>query len=146
MTREPQAPDTIVSDEPEFGPAMSALTEKQRRFVLAMLADPFSNGAAWAKTAGYSVASNGHRVAACRMLRDPRIERAVFEVACSHLNSAGPALAVQNLLRIARDPKHSITARRWPSRGSSGFDPSRSSAVKFAVMHNATLIRRYGRV
>lgn len=94
------------TDEPELGPAMRSLTPKQRAFIMAMASDPKGTQADWAKAAGYATTSGSHEVAACRMLRDPRIEAAIFEVARSNLNTFGPMLAARGMLKIAADEKH----------------------------------------
>jgi phage terminase small subunit len=82
-------------DEPELGPAMSKLNEKQRRFVLAMLADPHGFQGSWAEAAGYSTKGDSHHVRACRLMQDPRIIAASQEVARQHLGGNGPVLAAQ---------------------------------------------------
>jgi hypothetical protein len=104
MTKQTTSP---VDTEPEeMGPAMRSLTPKQRLFVLAMLADPGGFQAGWAEAAGYSVKGDNHHVAACRMMQDPKIIAASQEVARQHLSGNGPALAVRNLLNIAKNEKH----------------------------------------
>jgi hypothetical protein len=101
------AAGTIDTKElPEMGPCMRALSEKQRMFVLAMLADPHGTQSDWAKAAGYSTKGDGHYVVGCRMMQDPRITAAMQEVAKQHLGGKGPALAVRNLLNIAGNEKH----------------------------------------
>jgi hypothetical protein len=95
-----------MSDEIEFrGPAMRALTEKQQRYVLAMLADPFGNPTKWARAAGYSDASGGAKVKAHYLSHDPRIEAAVQEVARTALNGRGPLLGLAVVMRAAANPK-----------------------------------------
>jgi hypothetical protein len=93
-------------DEPELGPAMSKLNEKQRRFVLAMLADPHGFQGSWAEAAGYSTKGDSHHVRACRLMQDPRIIAASQEVARQHLGGNGPVLAARNLINIAKNEKH----------------------------------------
>ena len=85
---------------------MAALTEQQRRFVLAMASDPFGSQADWARAAGYSDVKDGAKVRASNLIHSPAIEAAVFEVARSSMLTVGPILASQGLLRIAADPKH----------------------------------------
>ncbi len=94
-------------DADQYGPAMLELTEKQRKFVLAMAADPLGNATKWARTAGYSQESQGSiRVAGCKVLHDEKVQAAAREVAAAHLNLFGPILASTGLLRIAKNPKH----------------------------------------
>lgn len=91
--------------EPEWGPAMSALTEKQRRFVLAMAADPFGNATDWARAAGYSDVKEGAKVRGHGCMHSPKVEAAVLEFSRSMLGTVGPILATQVMLRAAANPK-----------------------------------------
>jgi phage terminase small subunit len=111
---------TSTSVEPEseeHGPAMRGLTERQRNFVMAALADPEGNPTDWARLSGYTDnGKTGIRVLAHRLMRDPRIEAAIVEIARSHFTTGGAALAANNLLRIARNEKHpNIMMRPSPS-------------------------------
>jgi len=90
--------------EGDYGPAMRALPVQQRRFVLAMTANPFGQQKEWAIAAGYEPARA--RITASELVHDPRIEAAVFEVSRAYLCTVGPILATAGLLRIARDRKH----------------------------------------
>lgn len=90
----------------EHGPAMRALTEQQRRYVLAQLADPFGNATRWAKAAGYSDTAGGAKVRAHANAHNPKIEAAVHEVARQYLNANGPLLGIAVAMKIARNPKH----------------------------------------
>ncbi len=89
-----------------FGPAMQALTDKQRLFVLAMLTDPTGDAAKWARTAGYSDTKEGAKVRGHEALSNPKVKAAAFEVARGQLDARGPVVAVEGLLRIAQRPKH----------------------------------------
>lgn len=93
-------------DEQPWGPAMAALTDLQRKYVLAMAVNPFATPTEWAMSAGYSQHSAGSRKAGHDCKRNPKIEAAVFEVAQSLLYTEGPMLAAAGLLLIARDQKH----------------------------------------
>jgi hypothetical protein len=95
-----------VEDLSGYGPAMLALGPKPRRFVLAMAADPFGSAASWARAAGYSDTGGAAKVRAHHLLRNPRVEAAVFEVGRSQLFGVGPILASAVLLRTAANPKH----------------------------------------
>lgn len=95
-----------MTDELEYGPAMAALTEKQRRFVLAMASDPFGSAAAWARAAGYSDKSEGAKVYGHYLLYSPKIEEAVLEVGRSMMTTVGPVLAAHAMLRAAANPRH----------------------------------------
>lgn len=96
-----------MSEVPQqFGPAMLALTEKQRLFVIAMAADPFGNPTSWARAAGYSDVKEGAKVRGFHTIHNPAVEEAVLEYARGQLNTLGPLLATFGMLRIARNPKH----------------------------------------
>lgn len=90
----------------ELGPAMRALNERQRKFVLAMASDPFGNASKWARAAGYSDKSGAARVRGHYLVYHPMIEAAAFEVAAGLMGSVGPILAAQGMLRAAANPKH----------------------------------------
>ena len=102
-----------MSDDPleQFGPAMAALTEKQRLFVLAMAADPLGNATKWAKAAGYADIDANPRVKGHLNLHNPKVEAAILEVSRSMLATVGPALATAGMIRLARNPKHPAHAR-----------------------------------
>jgi hypothetical protein len=96
-------------DKPsDYGPKMAALTELQRNYVKAMASAPFAKPPEWVRMAGYSDgATRGNaRVYAHRLKHDPKVEAAVFEYASQLMHTDGPLLAVQVMLRIARDNKH----------------------------------------
>lgn len=90
----------------EFGPAMRALSEKQRAYVQAMAADPFGNPSRWAKAAGYADCGANTRVKGHLCAHDPKIQAAIFEYGQSMLGTMGPLLAAAGMIRIARNPKH----------------------------------------
>lgn len=91
-----------MTDVAEYGPAMAALTEKQRNFVLAMQANPFAPHNEWARAAGYSDSSEGCKVKACLLLQNERIHAACREVAGGAMQALGPILAVEVMLREAK--------------------------------------------
>ncbi len=109
-----------MTDVPEtWGPAMRALTEQQRRFVIAMMSEPFKPAAHWARVAGYSDVKDGAKVRAHHLVHDPKVEAAVAEVSRSTMNIIGPVLATQGLIRIARNtrhPKHHWALERLANR------------------------------
>lgn len=96
----------MTDDAPQWGPAMRALSEQQRQFVLAMLSEPFKPAVHWARVAGYSDTAGGAKVRAHHLIYNPKVEAAVAEVSRSTMNLVGPVLATQGLIRIARNPKH----------------------------------------
>jgi hypothetical protein len=92
-----------------WGPKMLALTELQRRYVLAMLADPLGSASGWAKRAGYATGGRAHANAAHKNrygANADAIMEAAREEAGRHLTTVGPVLAVGVLMMIARDKNH----------------------------------------
>lgn len=89
----------------EFGPAMLALTELQRRFVLEWFAGDCRDAAGAARKAGVSDASEGCKVYASRALRHPKITAAIREVAGREFGALS-ALAIMGLKRSVRSGKH----------------------------------------
>ena len=65
----------------ELGPKMLVLSEKQRRFVLELVADPLMSRAEAARLAGYSDSSEAAKVTAHRLMHDQRIIEAMHEQA-----------------------------------------------------------------
>jgi hypothetical protein len=104
MTRLVKLPDTW--NPGELGPAMLRLTEKQRKYVLAMAAAPFDTPPSWARAAGYSDHKGRARVAAFYLVRDAKVQEAVLEIGKALLGTTGPVIAASVLLRIAKDPEH----------------------------------------
>ena len=96
----------IMDEQVDYGPAMAQLTDLQRKFVLAMMSDPFGTATDWARLAGYSDIANGCKVAGHHAVHDPKIETAVYEMTRALLHTVGPAVATATLLRVAADPKH----------------------------------------
>ena len=90
----------------EYGPCMRVLTAKQRQYVLAMLSDPLSTPAKWAREAGYSNHMDRCKVTGHYNAHNDRIEAAAREEAARHLNTVGPVLAIGVMLKIARDSGH----------------------------------------
>jgi phage terminase small subunit len=88
----------------DLGPAMAAVTEQQRRWVVAyaMCGDATSA----CRSAGYSDASEGCKVAGFRLLRTPRVIEALQEWTRGALEGRGAFIAVQALIEIAADPDH----------------------------------------
>jgi hypothetical protein len=81
-------------DERSLGPAMSALTEKQRRFVLELRHGP----------AGYGSEVRAAREAP-RTLHDPRVQEALREVG-GKIIRAEAFQSIANVTAIARDLNH----------------------------------------
>lgn len=99
--------DAEPLDLATLGPAMRAITDLQRRFVLAMFSAPTANASSWARSAGFSAASPGAlRVTAHRLMHDPKIAAAVQEFAAQNLSVVGPALSLGVMMKIARSKGH----------------------------------------
>jgi len=101
----------IVRDQvAELGPAMQALTEKQRRFVIALFDAPKSHGALTyaARRAGYGTPTTRRQVMsqlAYQAHTDPKVQRAIREVSAQFVTLLGPH-AVRALKRLLDNPAH----------------------------------------
>lgn len=91
-----------MASEDDYGPAMSALTEKQRGFVLALIEFPGISLAAAARRAGYSDVAEGAKVTGCRLARQDQIQVAMREEAGKVLN-ASSLVAAGVLMAILTD-------------------------------------------
>lgn len=102
-----------MTDDQELGPAMSALTERQRAFVMAMIEVPGCSHAEAARRAGYSDASEGAKVRGHYLAHNPAVQAAIREEASKRLNAAS-LTAAGVLLKLLTDdevkPKDRITA------------------------------------
>jgi phage terminase small subunit len=98
-------------DESSLGPAMRALTEKQRRFVLELATFPATGyGAAVraAKAAGFGTPTstdNAMKVTAHRLMHTPKVQDALREVGYKNIR-AEAFEAIRTTAAIARNPKH----------------------------------------
>ena len=92
----------VVLEEASQGPAMQALTEKQRCFVRAMVDQGGLNFRQAAQAAGYLGDANALGVAGHRLAHDPRIQEAIKEVGLKMLHS-GAIIAVKTVIEIAGD-------------------------------------------
>lgn len=75
-----------MADASEYGPAMAALNERQRRFVLAMLDIPGCSHARAAREAGYSNVADGSKVRGHYAAHHPGVQAAIREEAGKRLN------------------------------------------------------------
>jgi phage terminase small subunit len=92
----------------DLGPAMQVLTEKQRRYVLALFEAPkkYGRGVFAAERAGYQAASRGNlSVIASQLSADPKVQAAITEVSQARLTILGPT-AVDALEKLLENPKH----------------------------------------
>ena len=106
------APD-IIEDEPaEWGPAMAAINDKRRSFVVALYdeAAPRKGDGLLiyaAKTAGYGTATSSTKslsVIANRIVHDDRVQAAIVEHSRTVLRAVPPE-AIRALKELIRDPK-----------------------------------------
>lgn len=88
-----------------FGPAMSALTDKRRAFVVALNNAGGRNAAEAARAAGFSDGGGGARVRASEMLHDPNVQAAILEDARARLVGDLPA-TLNGIDQIATNPQH----------------------------------------
>lgn len=101
----PQAGTSIIpigSDE-SYGPAMRALTDGQKRFVIAMLETGGANVTRAAVMAGYG--EIGAQQTGSRLQHQPSIQIAMREEAEKRLR-AGAILGASVIIEIAADPSH----------------------------------------
>jgi phage terminase small subunit len=89
-----------------LGPAMESLTEKQRRFVMAIVDTPGITQGEAARAAGYQNSEGGYRVQGHMLARNPAIQQAIREFAGARLNS-NSLLGAEVLVEISRDPEAS---------------------------------------
>jgi phage terminase small subunit len=102
-------------DEPEWGPAMKALNEKQRRFVLALYQVKPGHGAQVraARLAGYGTPNSSAAswaALASRLIHDEKIQAALREHDQKVLRAAAPR-ALRALHGMVEDPDHKDHAR-----------------------------------
>jgi phage terminase small subunit len=100
----------IPCSDATFGPAMSLLTDKQKRYVLALFNAPKSHGSLTfaARAAGYGTPtttkqgfySMGHAINS-----DPKVQDAIREVSAQYITLMGPH-AVRALKKILDNPGH----------------------------------------
>jgi phage terminase small subunit len=93
----------------QTGAAMAALTEKQRRYVIALFEAPKSHGALTfaAKRAGYGTPTSSRQSLsqmAHALNADPKIQAAIAEVSQQYTTVLGPH-AVRALKKLLDDPK-----------------------------------------
>lgn len=88
--------------ESRLGPAMRALNERQRQFVLALLEQGTTNYTRAAAAAGYGNNPESLKVQAHRLAHDPRILGAIQEEAKARI-TAGVVMAASQLVQIAEN-------------------------------------------
>ena len=89
-----------------YGPAMLALNQRQREFVLAYLEHPTAKGHELVAMAGYTGQRKNRRETASRFLHAPAIIAAINEVLGKTYRGRGAAVAQDVMLTIAGNPNH----------------------------------------
>jgi hypothetical protein len=117
-----EADDPITGADSDWGPAMQGLTEKRRRFVLAL--NPEADYVDAAVTAGYRSASSSRQSMysiASRLANESKVRAAMQEVGWPLIGRYALA-AIKRVAKIAMDDKHPqnlrackiLIDRAWP--------------------------------
>jgi len=121
--------ETDVTDRPapapiggsELGPAMQALTEKQRKFVLSLYELPAGRGALTraAQRAGYGGKPNSVRQIAHALWNNEKVRRAFQEVGYKYIGTTAVAAiqAARELIFQPEHPDHLKACRMFIDRG-----------------------------
>jgi phage terminase small subunit len=96
-----------MSDE-DYGPKMAALSERQRAYIMAMLANPWGDPTKWAREAGYSDHLEAAKVRGHYLAKDPRISAAAREHAVRYLTEDGVRMACAVLVVELGNPDAKI--------------------------------------
>jgi phage terminase small subunit len=88
----------------DFGPAMAILTERQQKFVLAMVTIPGCTFKRAAVEAGYSDVADGAKVRGHYLAHQPAVQAAIREEAGRRLNSLS-LLAANTMMAVMEDPE-----------------------------------------
>ena len=92
----------IIIDPAALGPAMLELTEKQQKFVVALLETGGDNECGAAQIAGYGT---GYATRSYELMRNPRVLAAIREEADKRIRS-GALIAASKLVVIAKNDNH----------------------------------------
>jgi phage terminase small subunit len=102
-------------DLTDLGPAMLALNERRRRFVLALVMQDIPNYTDAAEEAGFGGRGKNRRNVlkqiGSRLVHEESVLEAIREVAGKHLRGSGLLMAAKSLERMVNDPKHKNHAR-----------------------------------
>lgn len=95
-------PTVVIPPDAVFGPAMQALTERQRLFVLAALDDGGTkSNTEYARAAGYNGSPATLQVTGHRVAHDPKVLDAMIEEGTKRMHS-GVIVATSELVRLCR--------------------------------------------
>lgn len=109
-------PDPVTPVNPDdmgTGPAFAALSEKQKKFVIALFNAPKSHGAQTyaARAAGYTTSSpNATNVLGYQTFWNPKVQAAIEELSRQYLTVLGPH-AVRAMKRVLDNDEHSQFGR-----------------------------------
>ena len=105
--RYPGIPTVAVPPDDQLGPAMLALNQNQRRFVLELATGPSGYGSEVRATraAGYTGTDASLWVTAHRTLHNPKVQNALREVGIKQIRASAFA-AIRQTQRIANDIEH----------------------------------------
>jgi phage terminase small subunit len=98
----------VLPEDGEVGPAMQALTEKQQKFVRAVIAlarDGEENYAKAAREAGYSDHMERCKVTGHFLSHDARVQAALLEESKKRVSLAASVIATPVAVKIAMDEK-----------------------------------------
>ena len=105
------------AEDGELGPAMQSLTDKQRKFVAAVIAlgrNGLRNYSQAARLAGYSDHKDRCRVTGYVLAHDARVQAAILEESKKRINVAAAVVATPAVIEIALnkklDPKDRLKA------------------------------------
>ena len=104
-TQAANPPHFMMPVEPHMGPAMQALTENQRAFVVAMLETGARDATRCATIAGFGNTEGARWQAGHRLSHNPKVLAAIREEADKRLRS-GAILGASVLVEIASNPLH----------------------------------------
>lgn len=94
----------MADEKNDYGPAMAALSDRQRAFVMAMIELPGCTQAHAARVAGYSDVAEGAKVRGHYCAHNPAVQEAIREEAGKRLN-ASSLMAAGVLLKLLGDDK-----------------------------------------
>ena len=103
------APEIAVADV-RYGPAMHALTDRQRKYVEALFLAPksYGSGVFAVKLAGYGSATSSKASLASmayQLNSDPKVQAAIAEMSQQYLTTLGP-VAVRAMKKVLGNDKH----------------------------------------
>ncbi|MGE3279725.1 MAG: terminase small subunit [Alphaproteobacteria bacterium] len=106
-----QVPALLRRKSEDFGPAMLALNDRQRTWVLAYI-ETGGNATEACRRAGYGDSERGSaKIQGYRNKNNPKIQAAIVEMIDGQAKSDGVRVGFQALLEIAGNPQHKDQAK-----------------------------------